>query len=98
MKTVCGVLEEAGEWACDAWGWPDLLFVLNLANMAATYQKITTLVTENQQRFMLRNKMSQLWGEFAVNLLLFLLFLSALLGGVRASPVPHFCFGPTFFW
>lgn len=55
MKTVCGVLEGAGEWACDAWGWTDLLFVLILDNMAATYQKITTLVTENQQRFMLES-------------------------------------------
>lgn len=67
MKTVRGVLEEAGEWACDAWGWTDLLFVLTQANTAVTYQKITTLVNENQQRFMLRNKKSQLWGEFAVN-------------------------------
>lgn len=42
------------------------IFVLIPANMAATYQKITTLVTENQ-RFMLRYKKSQLWGKFAVN-------------------------------
>lgn len=90
MKRVC--LEEAGEW-----GWTDLLFVLIRANVAATYQKITTLVNENQQQLCMLCNKSQLWGEFSVNHCSFSCS-SLLLGVVCVSPVLHLCIGPCFFW